>query len=387
MKFSKIFCIFIVSLMVSQFYSKSLEYLSDDNLFPELVSFAKTELKGIDVSSYQGKINWKEVAADGIKFVIARSTVKGGEMDTEFENNYKGTKKYGIPFAAYHFSYFLTEDQARKDAKNLITKLKGRKMPIYLDLEWERQTSLGKRKVTDIGIAFVKTMKAAGYETNIYSNTDWYLNYYYPNEFKALGCKFWIAAYGRDNGYPDTRYKPNKGEYIWQYTSKGKVKGINEPVDMDFMYGTPSTKPDPEPEPEPKPEPTPSSVEKMVKIVASSGVNRRSTPKTDTKNNIVGGYSKGTIVQVYGSTKDKQWYVDKDGYYFTSNTEWVIDLTGAVNCSYLNVRNANNTQGQIITTISNGTKLWILKKANGWYYIRLGNGTKGWVYGEYVTLH
>lgn len=389
MKFSKFLSIFMLSLVVSPSLSKSLEYLSDDNLFPELVSFAPTELKGIDVSSYQGKINWKEVSEAGIKFVIARSTVRGGEMDSQFENNYKGAKKYGIPFAAYHFSYFLTEEQARKDAKNLITKLKGRKMPIYLDLEWEQQTGLGKRKVTDIAIAFVKTMQAAGYETHIYSNTNWYLNYFYPNEFKALGCKFWLAAYGRDTGYPDTRYKPNKGEYIWQYTSKGRVNGINEPVDMDIMYGTPSTKPDPEPEPKPEPEPvpTPSSVEKMVKIVASVGVNRRSTPSTDTKSNIVGGYSKGTIVQVYGSTKDKKWYVDKDGYYFTANTEWVVDLTGVVNCSYLNVRKTNNTKtGQIIDTIPNGTKLWILKKADGWYYIRLGNGTRGWVYGEYVTL-
>ena len=113
MKFSKFLSILMLSLVVSPSLSKSLEYLSDDNLFPELVSFAPTELKGIDVSSYQGKINWKEVSEAGIKFVIARSTVRGGEMDSQFENNYKGAKKYGIPFAAYHFSYFLTDEQAR----------------------------------------------------------------------------------------------------------------------------------------------------------------------------------------------------------------------------------------------------------------------------------
>ena len=386
---SNILTLFLLSLMLSSSFEKGLSFLSEEGLMSELVSFANGELKGMDVSSYQGKINWQRVKEAGIKFAIFRSTVRGGEMDSQFENNYAGAKKVGIPFSIYHFSYATSAAQSKRDAQNLINKLKGRKMPIYLDVEWETQMSMGKRAVTDIGIAFVKTCKEAGYECNIYSNTDWYLHHFYPQEFIDLGCKFWLAAYGRDTGVPDMRYKPNKGEYIWQYTSKGRVDGVDGNVDLDIMYGTPSVNPeDPKPvepiTPEPI-EPGKASVEKMVKITASSGVNRRSSPSSANGNNIVGGYMAGAIAQVKGITENGEWYIDKDGYYFTANPEWVSDLRGSVNCSALNVRRQPTTSSDIITTISEGTKMMVLKKESSWYYIKLGSGTTGYVYGSYIT--
>lgn len=191
---------------------------------------------GIDVSSYQGIINWAKVKAAGIKFAILRSTTKGGELDSQFENNYNGCIENGIPISAYHFSYSLTTSQAVSDAENLINKLGGRKMPIYLDLEWEQQAALGRQEVTDIAKAFITTMKNAEYEVHIYSNKNWYNNYFYPEQLKSLGCKFWIAQYGHNTGEYDESWKPNIGEYIWQYTSKGSVKGIEGNVDMDMMY-------------------------------------------------------------------------------------------------------------------------------------------------------
>ena len=327
---------------------------------------------GIDVSSYQGTIDWAKVKNAGVKFAILRSTVKGGSMDSQFENNYANAKKNGIAVSAYHFSYSLSTSEAVTAAKNLISKLNGRKMPIYLDLEWESQGSLGKQAVTDIGVAFVKTMQAAGYETHIYSNTNWYKNYYYPAQFKALGCKFWIAQYGRNTGEYDESWKPNVGEYIWQYTSNGKVSGIQGNVDMDMMYGD-----------TPVP-PKPTSSEKMVIITSSVGVNRRASPSTSAK--IVGGYTKGTIVQVVAKTSDGLWYKDTDGYYFTAVSDWVRDVVGVVTCDVLNVRDTNSTSGKVITQITNGNKVAVLKKSNGWYYVKLSSGTKGWVYGQYLSL-
>lgn len=191
---------------------------------------------GIDVSVYQGKIKWKDVKADGVKFAILRTTTKGGEMDKKFEYNYKKALKYKISVGGYHFSYSLSKKEAIKDAENLIQKLNGKKLTIYIDLEWKEQQKLGKKAVTTIEKAFINTMKKAGYKVSVYSNVDWYKNAYYPEQLKALGCKFWIAKYGKNTGKYYPEIKPNIGEYIWQYTDKGKVKGIVGIVDMNMKF-------------------------------------------------------------------------------------------------------------------------------------------------------
>lgn len=189
--------------------------------------------QGVDISSYQASVNWVKVKGAGKKFAILRTTVKDGSMDSRFEENYANAKNAGLEVSGYHFSYSLSTAQATSAAENLISKLKGKKLPIYLDLEYSEQASKGKRAVTDIAIAFVKKMKAAGYETNIYSNKNWYNNYFYPGELKDLGCKFWIAAYGTNDGTQQEKYRPNVGEYIWQYTDKGKCSGVSGSCDLD----------------------------------------------------------------------------------------------------------------------------------------------------------
>lgn len=191
--------------------------------------------EGVDVSAYQESVNWVKVKNAGKKFAILRTTVKDGSMDKYFESNYKNAKNAGLSVSGYHFSYSLTTAEATAAATNLVNKLKGKKLPIYLDLEYSTQRQKGKRAVTDIAIAFIKKMKASGYETHVYSNTDWYKNAFYASELKALGCKFWIAAYGSDNGTKQEKYRPNVGEYIWQYTSKGKVDGVPGYCDLNVM--------------------------------------------------------------------------------------------------------------------------------------------------------
>ena len=191
---------------------------------------------GIDVSVYEGKIKWKEVKADGVNFAILRTTTKGGAMDKTFEYNYKEALKHKLSVGGYHFSYSLSKKEAIADAENLIKKLKGKKLTIYIDLEWSEQRKLGKKGVTQIAKAFIKTMKKAGYTVDVYSNVDWYKNAYYPEQLKALGCKFCIAKYGKNTGKYYPELKPNIGEYIWQYTDKGKVKGIVGNVDMNMKF-------------------------------------------------------------------------------------------------------------------------------------------------------
>lgn len=192
------------------------------------------ELKGIDVSSWQGKPDWPKVSNSGVKFAILRIHQKSG-VDTSFEHNYKGCKSNGILIGGYKYSYALTPAQAIDEAENLISVLGGRGLdfPVFYDLEWSQQRSLGKQAIENIAVAFLTRIKKAGYKVGIYCNLDWYNNVL-TDALKQYDC--WIARYpASDNGSVQERLRPNAG-VGWQYSSKGKVPGISGNVDMDVFY-------------------------------------------------------------------------------------------------------------------------------------------------------
>lgn len=194
------------------------------------------EIKGIDVSSYQGKPDWTKVAKAGYKFAILRIHQKSG-IDGSFEYNYKSCRTNGLLVGGYKYSYALTPAQAIDEAEAVIEVLNGRGMdfPIFYDLEWNQQRSLGKQAVENIAVAFLTRMKKAGYKVGIYCNYSWYINYTSDN-LKKYDC--WIANYPKtqlDNGTLQERLRPPVG-VGWQYSSKGKVDGINGNVDMNVFY-------------------------------------------------------------------------------------------------------------------------------------------------------
>lgn len=192
------------------------------------------ELKGIDVSSWQGKPDWPKVSNSGVKFAILRIHQKSG-VDTSFEHNYKGCKSNGILIGGYKYSYALTSAQAIEEAENVISVLGGRGLdfPVFYDLEWSQQRSLGKQAIENIAVAFLTRIKKAGYKVGIYCNLDWYNNVL-TDALKQYDC--WIARYpASDNGSVQERLRPNVG-VGWQYSSKGKVSGISGNVDMDVFY-------------------------------------------------------------------------------------------------------------------------------------------------------
>lgn len=192
------------------------------------------EIKGIDVSSWQGKPDWAKVSNSGIKFAILRIHQKSG-TDASFEHNYKGCKSNGILIGGYKYSYALTPAQAIDEAENVISVLGGRGLdfPVFYDLEWAQQRSLGKQAIENIAVAFLTRIKKAGYKAGIYCNLDWYNNVL-SDALKQYDC--WIARYpASDNGSVQERLRPNVG-VGWQYSSKGKVPGISGNVDMDVFY-------------------------------------------------------------------------------------------------------------------------------------------------------
>lgn len=192
------------------------------------------EIKGIDVSSNQGKPDWAKVAKSGIKVAILRVHQRYG-VDSSFEHNYKGCKQNGILVGAYKYSYALTPAQAIEEAENVIEVLNGRGLdfPVFYDLEWNQQRSLDKQAIENIAVAFLTRIKKAGYKVGIYCNLDWY-NSVLSDALKQYDC--WIARYpASDNGSVQERLRPNVG-VGWQYSSKGKVNGINGNVDMNVFY-------------------------------------------------------------------------------------------------------------------------------------------------------
>ena len=194
-------------------------------------------IKGIDVSAWNGNINWSATKSD-IDFAIIRAGF-GREVeqkDTEFENNYKGCKENDIPVGAYWYSYALTPEEAVIEAKACIEILKDKEfeLPIFYDIEEKETLKQGQQKVSDIADAFCEELQNAGFKVGIYS----FYSALKDSFTSYIKRKYdvWVA-HVRNNGkaLESTDYT---GHSIWQYSWKGRVKGIKGDVDLDYCYKT-----------------------------------------------------------------------------------------------------------------------------------------------------
>lgn len=226
-------------------------------------------IKGIDISKYQTGVDYKKVKADGVEFAILRigytgyGTGKLQAKDTLFETHYKGCKDAGIHVGGYFFGRGVSAEEGKKEAEYVLSLIKGKtfEYPIFYDTEdTYYQAKATKAQNTAACKAFCDTIKAVGYKTGIYASKSWFTDRLNDNELK--GYDHWVAQY-----YNKCTYA---GDYtMWQYTSSGKVNGINGNVDMNWCYKnyvektttpTPAPKPVEQPKPTPKPNPTPAKV-------------------------------------------------------------------------------------------------------------------------------
>lgn len=193
------------------------------------------EIKGIDVSAWNGNIDWKTVADYGMGFAILRITEKGNKTDSTFEQNYRGCAQYGILVGVYKYSYAKSVAQAEQEAESVLKVLNKRKLdfPVFYDLEWSEQRKLGSAAVEKIALAFLNKIQVAGYKVGIYCNVDWYQNVL-TAALKKYDC--WIARYpANDNGTLQERLRPDFG-IGWQYSSKATIPGIATKVDRNVFY-------------------------------------------------------------------------------------------------------------------------------------------------------
>lgn len=193
------------------------------------------KIKGIDVSAWQGRIDWKTVADYGMGFAILRITEAGNVVDSQFENNLAECNKYNILVGVYKYSYAMTIAEIQSEARKVVTTLNGRRIqfPVFLDLEYNNQRAIGSESIHRMADVFREIIEAAGYKFAIYCNVDWYVNVICSHLKKY---DFWIARYpANDNGTLQERLRPDFG-VGWQYSSKAVIPGISTKVDRNVFY-------------------------------------------------------------------------------------------------------------------------------------------------------
>lgn len=189
---------------------------------------------GIDVSKWQGDIDFSKLKASGVEFVIIRvgsSNGLNGEnfVDSKFIQNVKNANAVGIPVGIYFYSYASTIDRAISDAKWIVEQIKDYKVDLPIAFDWENWGSFNKFDVsffglTNIAKGFMDTIKDAGYDAMLYSSKTYLENIWLPTSYPV-----WLAHYTKNTNYT--------GEYsFWQMCSNGRVDGISGDVDINIRY-------------------------------------------------------------------------------------------------------------------------------------------------------
>lgn len=191
-------------------------------------------IKGIDVSAWQGDINWNAVKASGIGFAIIKAGGSDADVytDSKWLKNYNGAKAAGIPVGAYYFvgKACTSSYDGEADAKRFIKLLEGKQFeyPVYMDCEVTAPSA--KKGATDAAIAFCETLEKAGYYAGIYGST--YSTFESRlDDSRLQSYAHWVAQYANS-----CTYDGKVGVGIWQYSSTGYVNGIAGNVDMNYAY-------------------------------------------------------------------------------------------------------------------------------------------------------
>lgn len=218
----------------------TLSAFSGEDLTKRYEAQGYQTMLGIDVSKFQGNIDWKQVENAGISYVMLRIGLRGygsGKlvMDDRFYENLRGAKEQGLKTGVYFFSAAISEEEAREEAAFVLQAIEGQEMemPIVFDTEpilydTARTDELTGKQLTKITAAFCDAVQAAGYQPMVYANAKRLTTVLYLEELTAY--PLWLADYRMQ---PDFPYAFT----MWQFTESGKVPGIEGAVDIDlYLY-------------------------------------------------------------------------------------------------------------------------------------------------------
>ncbi len=184
--------------------------------------------EGMDVSVYQGNIDFKKVKEDGIQVVYIKSSQGFSYIDPKFERNYQRAKENGLKVGLYHYVTARTESEARRQAQFFVSLASGKSIDCKLAMDFERFGSLNKEEINRVGLAFLREVeRLSGKQVILYSNaftanTIW--------EGENTKYPLWIAEYGVERPQNNGTWESWTG---WQFTDVGRVRGIEGNVDRD----------------------------------------------------------------------------------------------------------------------------------------------------------
>lgn len=182
--------------------------------------------RGIDVSRWQGEINWSQVAADDVSFVMLGTRSKGA-VDPYFHRNIQQASAAGVKVGVYIYSLAVTVEMAEAEADFVLNLIHDYPVsyPVAFDMEDSTQGNLSKEELAAIANAFCKKISDSGYYPIVYANENWLKN---KLDMSLMDYPVWVARYSARPSY--------QNPVMWQATSTGSVKGINGNVDIDFQF-------------------------------------------------------------------------------------------------------------------------------------------------------
>lgn len=186
--------------------------------------------EGLDVSEYQGRIDFRRVADAGKRVVYIRASAGSDYKDTEFVRNYAGFKEAGLKVGFYHYLTARTEAQAREQAGFFLSVIGTRTPDCRLAMDFESFGSLSRSEINRVALAFLDELESkSGRPAVVYSNTNDARNIF---DSEVARYPLWVAQWGASNPSDNGKWSEWVG---WQYTSSGRVDGISGRVDLDYF--------------------------------------------------------------------------------------------------------------------------------------------------------
>ncbi|MCM1577662.1 MAG: Ig-like domain-containing protein [Ruminococcus sp.] len=191
-------------------------------------------IRGIDVSKWNGDVDWAAVRMSGeASYAMIRASYGSEDTDPKLVQNVKGCEENGIPYGFYHYIYAHSVTEAKREAAYFLNVIApySPEYPVVLDIEEDFYKLMDKREVTDIVVTFMEELENAGYYAMIYSYAKFINEYLYLDDIKDYDI--WVACWGDSDKLAES-YSYHYG--MWQYTETGKIAGIDEYVDLNYCY-------------------------------------------------------------------------------------------------------------------------------------------------------
>ena len=217
-------------------YEYTGDYVMSSDIFKgAYVDGVEVLAQGVDVSMWNGTVNWSELKTAGIDYVILKAGSTNG-VDPNFETNYKKATEAGLGVGCYYYTYSLTVDDILEDAESFLSFIKGKKFdyPVYLDLEDPSQEALDSQLLTDMCKAFIEKMQSEGYFCGLYVNNNWLMNKL-DTERITVYFDLWLARWTL-SGEPDWSDKFGVRTGMWQYSATGKIGSHTCDFDLNVAF-------------------------------------------------------------------------------------------------------------------------------------------------------